>query len=238
MAQHFHREVDSLKKKILVLSAVVEEDVQRAVKSVADRDARLAQRVIDDDSGIDQMEVEVEEDCLKILALHQPVAIDLRFIIAVLKINNDLERIGDLAVNIAERSVALASQPKMGAPMDFNAMASKVQTMLRMSLDSLVNMDCALARQVIARDDEVDAANRDVFSNVHETIRRNPDTVEYMISMLSVSRNLERIADYATNIAEDVIYMSDGEIVRHRAEGEIAGIKQQDAGPEPKRAAG
>jgi phosphate transport system protein len=229
MVHHFHREVEALKKKILSLSAIVEEDVQHAVKSVVERDASIAQRVIDDDYEIDHNEVEVEEDCLKILALHQPVAIDLRFIIAVLKINNDLERIGDLAVNIAERALAMASQPRLDSGIDFGPMAAKVQSMLRRSLDSLVNMDCDLAREVIRKDDEVDALNREIFMRVHEGIRKNPDRVEMMISLLSVSRNLERIADYATNIAEDVIYMSEGEIVRHKAE---------TLTDEPKRASG
>lgn len=218
MVHHLHREVEALKKMILSLSAVVEEDVQHAVKSVVERDAKMAQRVINDDYEIDQNEVEVEEECLKILALHQPVAIDLRFIIAVLKINNDLERIGDLAVNIAERALALIAQPKLDANIDFSTMAGKVQTMLRKSLDALVNMDSQLARDVILRDDEVDSLNREIFNRVHEGIRKHPERVEYLISLLSVSRNLERIADYATNIAEDVIYMNEGEIVRHKAD--------------------
>jgi phosphate transport system protein len=218
MSIHLLNEVEKLKKKILSLSAMVEESVQRAVKALDSRDATLAQRVIDNDYEIDQKEVDVEEECLKILALHQPVAIDLRLIIAVLKINSDLERIGDLAVNIAERAQFLATQERLPMWFNFARMAEKAQAMLHKSLDALVNLDARLAREVCTADDEVDAMNREAFLQVQEGIRRHPERMEALIHLLSVSRHLERIADHATNIAEDVIYMCEGEIVRHRSE--------------------
>ena len=155
---------------------------------------------------------------MKILALHQPVAVDLRFIVAVLKINNDLERIGDLAVNIAERAVFLADHPEARLSFDFTIMADKAQRMLKKSLDSLVNFSIETAQEVRNSDDEVDALNREVYIKVQQRIRENIDEMPALIHMLSVSRHLERIADLATNIAEDVIYMIAGEIVRHQAE--------------------
>jgi phosphate transport system protein len=217
MAQHLQRETDRLKRKILALSAYVEESVQRAVKSIAELDDKLARRVIDTDYEIDEMEVDVEEDCLKILALHQPVAIDLRFIVAVLKINNDLERIGDLSVNIAERAISLATMEKIEVPFDFASMAQKVQLMLQRSLDALVNLNADEARKVLEADDEVDNINRATYKQVQERIRQQPQFLDALIQMLAISRNLERIADHTTNIAEEVVYMVDGEIIRHGA---------------------
>ncbi|MCL6583430.1 MAG: phosphate signaling complex protein PhoU [bacterium] len=218
MPQHLQREIEKLKRNILSLSTIVEESVQKAVRSIEQRDTKLAMSVIENDLKIDQIEVDVEEECLKVLALYQPVAIDLRFIVAVLKINNDLERIGDLAVNIAERATFLATQPKVDIPFDLAGMAEKAQLMLRRSLDALVNMDSQLAREVCASDDEVDALNRDMYAYVQAGITRHPEEVECLIHLLSVSRHLERIADHATNIAEDVIYMVDGEISRHKTD--------------------
>jgi phosphate transport system protein len=215
MTQHMQRELEKLKKMILALSAVVEESVQQAGLSLEKMDIPLAEVVIDNDEQIDQMEVDLEEECLKILALYQPVAIDLRFIISVLKINNDLERIADLAVNIAERTLALAEEPRIPVPFDFAEMARKVQTMLKKSLDALVNMDTRLALQVCDLDDEVDALHKKTYVLVKEQIRENPDALNALVHYLSVSRHLERIADLATNIAEDVVYMIEGEIVRH-----------------------
>jgi phosphate transport system protein len=218
MSIHLINEIEKLKKMILSLSAMAEERVQRAVKALEGRDEALAQRVVDSDYEIDKKEVDVEEECLKILALHQPVAIDLRLIIAVLKINNDLERVADLAVNIAERAVFLATQPRLPMWFNFSQMAEMAQAMLHKSLDALVNLDAKLAREVCAEDDEVDAMNRQTYLQVQDGIRRHPERMESLIHLLSVSRHLERIADHATNIAEDVIYMCEGEIVRHRSE--------------------
>lgn len=218
MPKHLQREIERLKKRILALSAVVENHVAQAVRAVRERDAARAREIIEKDSEVDQGEVEVEEECLKILALHQPVAIDLRFIIAVLKLNNDLERIGDLAVNIAERAVFLSRVLPSPVPFELEGMAEKTRLMLKKSLDALVNMDAALASEVCIADDEVDAINRDMYEQVKAAIRKHPDHLDALINTLSVSRHLERIADHATNIAEDVLYMVEGKIVRHHVE--------------------
>jgi phosphate transport system protein len=215
MTQHMQRELDNLKKMILALSAVAEESVQKAARSIETLDVPLAEEVIGSDDLVDQMEVDLEEECLKILALHQPVAIDLRFIIAVLKINNDLERIADLAVNIAERTVGLSGMSRVEIPFDFAGMARRAETMLNMSLDALVQLDTGIAHQVIALDDEVDAMHSSNYGLIKAQILARPETLDALIQHLSLSRHLERIADLATNIAEDVIYMIDGVIVRH-----------------------
>ncbi len=218
MSAHLTREIDDLKKDLLTLCAMVEESLWQAVKSIKNRDLSLAETVINSDIEIDQMEVRVEENCLKILALHQPVAIDLRFIITALKINSDLERIGDLAVNIAEHSQYLSTQKPIDTFFDFETMAEKTQAMVKNSLDALINIDTDLASDVCQADDEVDAINRQMYDQVKDQIGRSSETVETSLHLLSVSRHLERIADHATNIAEDVIYMVKGEIVRHKTE--------------------
>ena len=218
MPVHLQREIERLKQQVPSLCAVVENSVRLAVKAVAERNSAIAAQVIESDVQIDQAEIDVEEECLKILALHQPVAIDLRYIVAVLKMNNDLERIGDLAVNIAERAQYLNSQMKIDIPFDFKGIAQKTQAMVRSSLDALVNMNASLARQVCSQDDEVDAINRRMYDQVKDMIRAHPEHVESLIALLSVSRCLERIADHATNIAEDVLYMIQGHIVRHGLE--------------------
>jgi len=230
MAQHLNREIVNLKKKILSLSSLVEEAVGTAVRSIAQSDASLATYVIDHDFTIDQMEVEVEEECLKILALYQPVAIDMRFLVAVLKINNDLERIGDLAVNVAEQGEYLAGHAKVSIAFDFGGMAEKVQAMLRKSLDALINLDAELAHQVCASDDVIDGINRKMYGLVEDGIRKNPENVVTLIHLLSVSRHLERIADLATNISEDVIYMIEGVIVRHRVEDFLTSVRKKTGG--------
>ncbi len=218
MSTHLDREIDRLKRKILSLGAVVEQSLQQAVKSLRDRDTLLAMRVMKGDRVIDEREVEIEEDCQKILALHQPVAADLRFIIAVLKINSELERIGDATVNVCERAVYIQQYPRVDVQFDFETMTERVQRMVRDSLDALVNMDSALAYDVIKSDDGVDELNREMYILVQDGIRRNPDQMEALIHHLGVARHLERIGDHASNIAEDAIYMVAGDIVRHRHE--------------------
>lgn len=216
MSTHLQAEIDKLKKKLLFIGAMVEESLQKSVKAVTGRDERLAAAVIESDSETDRLEVELEEECLKVLALHQPVAVDLRFIIALLKMNNDLERIGDLAVNIAGRARFLAGQEKLSLPYDLPAMAEEVRRMLKDGLDALVNLNLEIANRVCRADDTVDDMNRQMYRQVMDAIRRDPDRLEAYINMLSVSRYLERIADHTTNIAQDVIYLLEGEIVRHR----------------------
>jgi len=218
MSVHLQTEIEKLKKMVISLGTDVEDNLHKAVQSLETRDIALGEKTVASDRSIDLREVDLEEECLTILALHQPVAIDLRFVIAVLKINSDLERIGDLAVNIAERSVFISSQPPVNAPFDFTGMAEKTKAMLRNSLESLVNMDSKLARQVCKDDDEVDAINREMYGQVQDGIRANIEDIECLINYLGASRHLERIADLATNIAEDVIYMVDGEIIRHKTE--------------------
>jgi len=209
------KELDKLKKSMLALSAVVEESVQQAVLALEKMDVPLAEKIIRSDDQVDQMEVNLEEECLKVLALHQPVATDLRFIVSVLKINNDLERIADLAVNIAERAVELATEPRIELPFDLPEMVGKVEAMLEKSLDALVNLDEGLANQVTTLDDEVDSIHKQNHVLVKDRIRKSPDDLDSLIKYLSISRYLERIADLATNIAEDVIYLIEGEIIRH-----------------------
>jgi len=215
MTGHMEREISRLKKSILALAAVVEESVKQAAIALEKRDTELAKKIIKGDLAVNQKEVELEEDCLKILALHQPVAADLRFIVAVLKINNDLERIGDLAANMAARTVDLVENQAKEAPFDLEVMADMVELMLEKALDALVNYDLKLANEAIHLDDEVDQMHKDAFSAVKEGIRNNPDEMDALINYLSISRYLERIADLATNIAEDVVYMINGKIVRH-----------------------
>jgi len=218
MPVHLKIEIEKLKKKILLLSEIVENRVKTALKAADERDEARARKIINEDVEIDRFEVEIEEDCLKILALHQPVAIDLRFIIAVLKINNDLERIADLAVNIAEKVTILAGKRRVDAAAGFSEMAEKTYGMLRKSLQALINMDSAIARQVMATDDEIDTMNREIYDWTKERMREDPENITQLLTNLSISRHLERIADLATNISEDVIYMIEGEIVRHKGE--------------------
>jgi phosphate transport system regulatory protein PhoU len=216
MSMHLQQEIEHLKGKLLTLVATAKGAVEKAVKSVDERDAALAQAVVDGDFEIDRAEVNLEEDCLKILALYQPVATNLRVIVSVMKMNNDIERIGDLAVNIAERALFLCGEAPVEAPSDLAKMRAKALAMLTRSLDALVRLDTKCAREVRAADDEVDDINRQLFREFAAAVRRNPDHVESLLSYLSVGRHLERIADYATNIAEDVIYLMEGEIVRHK----------------------
>lgn len=215
MARHFQRELNQLKKRILSLGAMAEERVRMALKAMENRDSELAERIVGTDHEIDEAEMEIEEECLKILALHQPVAVDLRFLSAVIKINNDLERIGDEAVNIAERVQIISKREKLDIPFDFSEMAEKTEEMLRTSLDAVVNLDLDLAVKVIVSDDEVDAFEKEAYDVIKKAIETHPDRVGYLINLFLISRHLERIADHAQNIAEEVVYMIEGEIVRH-----------------------
>lgn len=216
MSVHLEREIQKLKRKLLSLSALIDEQLQLAVRAVIERDEELAREVRERDEEVDRLEVEVEEDCLKILALHQPVAIDLRFIISVLKINNDLERIGDLAVNISRKTLAFEGLLLADLPFDLQDMSRKVQAMLSDALDTLVNFDAGLGAEVCARDNEVDAMKRTVRREVERVVCEHPEQAKSLLRLAAVTRNLERIADLATNIAEDAIYMIDGKIVRHK----------------------
>jgi phosphate transport system protein len=216
MPAHLQREIDSLKRHLLSLCAAVDEQVQLAMRAVMDRDEKLAQEVRQRDLDIDRREVEIEEECLKVLALYQPVAVDLRLIVSALKINNDLERIGDLAVNIAREARVLTAEPPLAIPFDLASMSEKTQAMLGDSLDALVNLDAKLANEVCGRDDEIDRARRDIRRQAEQMIAADPAQTKVLMRLLAVSRHLERIADLATNIAEDVIYLVDAKIIRHQ----------------------
>jgi len=207
--------MENLQRKVLFLCALVEGNLQRAVESVEKRDGQLAARVIAADNEVDRVEVDIEEECLKMLALYQPVAADLRFIVAVIKLNSDLERIGDQAVDIAEQSSYLAEREPIAVPAGIHAMGDKAAWMVKSVLDALVERDAELARRVCAADDELDALKRDMLLRIEEAIAKNPDNLDLYFHLLTVPRKLERIGDHATNIAEDVIYMVEGSIVRH-----------------------
>lgn len=213
--KRLQRELDKLKKRILSLGAMAEERVRMAVRAIESRDEQLAAEIIRMDYEIDENEVEIEEECLKVLALHQPVAVDLRFIVAMIKINNELERVADETVNIAKCVQRIAKQEKLEVSFGYYQMAQKAEFMVKMSLDALVNLDLDRSFRVLTLDDEVDHMNSQIHEDVKETIRQKPDRVEQLTNLLLVSRHLERIGDHATNIAEEVIYMIEGEIVRH-----------------------
>jgi phosphate transport system protein len=212
-------EMERLKRLALEVAARVETSLHDAWVAFAERDTEAAERIIRHDAEVDALEVDVEEEALKILALHQPVAVDLRLIVAVIKLNADLERIGDLAADIAERAKSLSQRPPVAIPEPLPVMAAAVERMVRQALDALVNLDPDLARGVCADDDTVDERHRQMFSVVGGLIRQQPERADDILQVLSVSRYLERIADHATNIAEDVIYLVEGDIVRHHAEG-------------------
>ena len=219
MTKHLMLEMERLKMIVSALAELVEQSVDRAVIAVLQRDTKDAQEIIDRDSEIDVREIAVEEECLKVLALHQPVAIDLRLIVACLKINNDLERIGDLAVNIAHRAQGLAALPDFSYPFDLRDESARVQQMLRESLAAVVALDPEKARAVIAADETIDQINRENHRCIVKCLREDREQAEGYLLLLSVSRHLERIADHATNIAEDVVYLVEGEIVRHAGRG-------------------
>ncbi len=218
MTTHLEIELARLKKLLLYLGANVEESLLRAISALTDRDEQQAVAVIQHDIEIDRLEVELEEECLKTLALYQPVARDLRLIVATLKINNDLERIADLSANIAERVVFLCRREPIAVPFDVAEMARHVRLMVKKCLDAFVRLDSDLAYEVCATDDHVDQINREMYGKVTQAIQENPERLETLINYISISRYLERVADHATNIAEDVLGLLEGEIVRHRLE--------------------
>lgn len=217
MPKHFDRQVDKIKRMIVTLGTLAEEAVGEAITAWEKRDADLAQRVIDAEDRIDQLEVEIEEECLHTLALYQPVAFDLRFIVSILKINSDLERIGDLAANVAEQARFLASEARLDSlPFDLPGMANTVRSMLKESLDALVHTNVEQARRVVDMDEEVDAIHRRMYDKVEQAILEKPQLIQQYIHLLNISRQLERLADHVVNIAEDVMYMVAGEIPRHQ----------------------
>lgn len=215
MTSLLHKELGQLEKQLLALTAIVEENVQLSFRALTKRDVALAEKLIASDEEVNRKEVELEEECLKILALHQPVANDLRMIVAILKINSNLERIADQAVNISERTVDLTKFAPVDCPLNLEDMAQKVIVMLGQAIEALINADLELAQDVLELDDEVDTLHGHNYGLFKDYIRKAPETIDTVLSYLTVSRHLERVADLATNIAEDVIYLNEGTIVRH-----------------------
>ena len=227
MMRHLQRETDRLKRKILALGALVEESLRLAFQAIEQRDAAKARKVIATDVLIDQNEVEIEEECLKILALYQPVAGDLRFVAAVIKINSELERIGDLAENIAKRALDLLDEYPVPAPATVSVMADRTETILERALDALVRQDAVRAREVLVADLEIDALYRQLLEELKDVLRSDLEHLDAIVLLFSVARYLERLADHATNIAEDVLYMVEGEIQRHGAEPVAPGTVEE-----------
>lgn len=216
MSLHLQRDLDKLKKEILKLGNLVETAINNAILALNNREDSYVDEVFRQEELINDMEVKIEEDCLKILALHQPVAVDLRFIVVALKVNNDLERMGDFATNISKRARDLMQvEPLATLPEFVNDLPNLVRTMVRKSLDALVKLDMDLAQEVIEMDDQVDQINRDMHAVVKKELALNPTNAETAINLLSCSRYMERIADLSTNIAEDVIFMVEGKVIRH-----------------------
>jgi len=220
MSNHFDRDLEHLNAHILELGGLVELAVDKATRALVGRRVELAREVVAEDGAIDRHELLVDDECLKILALHQPVAGDLRFVTSAIKINNDLERIGDLAVNVAERAIHLSAEPPLDEPLSFDHMTASCRDMLRDSLDALVRRDSALARKVRAADDVVDDINRGHFEQLLARMKREPESAERCLGLMTASLHFERIADLSTNIAEDVIFMVEAVVVRHGRLGE------------------
>jgi phosphate transport system protein len=216
MAIHLLRDLDNLQRDLLALASLVEAAIHKAVRALRTRDPDLADEVIAGDGQIDTEDNHINEECLKILALHQPVASDLRRITAAMMITTDLERMGDLAEEIGERAVALARMPQFPIPEKLQRMADLATTMVRMALDAFVNLNKEQAERVMRMDDEVDRYNRELIQELIEAMSASPTLIEPGLSLFSATRHIERIADHATNIAEDVLYLIGGEIVRHR----------------------
>lgn len=215
MERHFDTALAQLKEKLLKMAGKVEEAISLSIKALVERDEALAQKIIREDEVINRIEIEIDEMALKLLALHQPTAVDLRFIIMALRINNDLERMGDLAVNISERTLDLVKHPPVLPLIDIPRMAVMAQKMVKDSLDSFVNKDAGLARSVCQRDDEVDNLNDQIFRELLTYMMQNTQNIQKAIDLMLVAKHLERIADHATNIGEDVVYLVKGETIKH-----------------------
>ncbi len=215
LERHFDEELKLLKERLLQMASRAEEAIARSVKSLVNRDSPLAEQVIKLDPLIDALEIEVDEQCLKLLALRQPIAIDLRFITSAMKINSELERIGDQAVNIAERSLELVKEPRLKPLIDIPRMATLSQGMVKNSLDAFVNKDAALARSVCESDDEVDNLNEQIFRELLTYMIQDTSTISRAVHLMLIGRHLERIADHATNVAENVIYFVKGKTIKH-----------------------
>ncbi len=220
MERHFDEELRQLKDRLLTMAGTAEQAVGRAMTALVDRDAARAEQVLQDDAVINQLEVEIEEQCLSLLARYQPEAKDLRTIAMVFKIVNDLERVGDQAVNVAERTLDLLKEPLLKPLIDLPRMAALAQQMLKESLDAFVQQEADLARAVCRRDDEVDRLNDQIYHELLVFMTRDPQTITRAMDLMLIGRHLERVADHATNIAEDVYYLVRGTTIKHRLAGE------------------
>ena len=216
MSKHLQRDMETLEQQLLAQSSLVEEMICEASRAMSELRPEVLEQLAAKEQRVDQQEVQIEEGCLKILALHQPVAVDLRRTATILKINSDLERMADLAVNVAQRARSLSRFPEFIVPEPFARMTKLAISMLRESMDALVNLNLSIARDVCTRDDEVDDLCRELIKHTQDLMRSDPAKVESALFLFSASRHVERIADHATNIAEDVIYLIDGEIARHK----------------------
>lgn len=215
MERKFDEELKNLKEKILKLGALVEDQVQNAIKALVKRDSKLAQDVIEKDAQVNKLEVEIDEECIRLIALRQPAGSDLRFITTAMKLVTDLERIGDLAVDICERAMELNLEPQLKPYIDIPRMAEISMQMLKGALDAFVNRDSKLAQEVCARDDEVDNLNVQIFRELLTFMVEDSHTITRAVRISYISKYLERIADHATNIAEMVVYLVEGKIIRH-----------------------
>ncbi|MDA7874339.1 phosphate signaling complex protein PhoU [Rubripirellula sp.] len=216
MTKHLDRELDTLRSDLISQFGLVEHMILTAVRALAERRGDLAQEVIDQDAIVDANDIKFEEECLKLLALHQPVASSMRWLFTVVKVNNELERMADLACNIAERAKSIEQYPLFSVPEELDAMAAGATQMVKTALDSFIEGDVEKSREVIAADDKVDRTNRLVIDLLHDVMRENPDYIAPAVHCFSASRHLERIADLAVNISEEVIYLVLGDIVRHQ----------------------
>ena len=222
MHRHFDEQLEQLKERLLTMGSLVEKAVHLSVESLKHRNESLATQVIGEiEPQINELQLELDDRALQLLALQQPMAIDLRLITSTMKINSDLERMGDLAVNIAERALSILAHPILKALVDIPRMAEITEGMVKDSLDAFVRRDSDLARQVVLRDDEVDQFRDKVFGELIAAMIKVPRCIQEALDLILVSRNLERVADHATNIAEDVIYMVMGRDIRHHAEAEV-----------------
>lgn len=222
MERHFERQIETLKESLLLMGGRAEQIVSKSIEALARRDADQARSVFEDDRAIDRLEIDIEELCIKLFALQQPLATDLRFIMSALKISNDLERVGDHAVNIAGGAVRLADQPPLKPLVDIPRMAALATSMLHDALDAFVHRDADTARRLCRRDDEVDGLNRQVFRELLSYMIESPSTITRAMELILVARNLERVADLATNVAEEVVFIAEARIIKHHAD-EVVG---------------
>jgi phosphate transport system protein len=218
MERHFDEELRDLKEKLLRMAGLAEDSIAKAVKALKDRDEALVGRVFEQEERINLIEIEIDDVCLRLLALRQPMASDLRFITSAMKIGSELERIGDQSVNIAERTVELLKVPLLKPLIDIPRMAGLAQAMVVDSINAFVNRDAELARQICARDDEVDQINQQIFRELLTYMMEDPATIPRAVELILIGRHLERIADHATNISEDVIYLVKGKSIKHHIE--------------------